>query len=233
MRLRHFFIKGMMVLETRGDVKSGLARAFLLEDAIRHVVNERAMVSGEGVHPKHRLMQYHKFFYDRIAPGESVLDIGCSYGEVARSVAAACPNSVVMGIDYDQKKLDQARENPHNPPNLHFTFGDATLWVPNGPWLVIILSNVLEHISQRVEFLQKLQETTKCRKILIRVPYFERDWSIPMRRELGINYYSDDDHKIEHDQTEFADEMARAGLKIDEVIYRWGEIWATVQPQAA
>ena len=43
-------------------------------------------------------------------------------------------------------------------------------------------------------FIRKIIKNSKCNKILIRVPLFERSWEIPMK-ELGINYYSDNDHK--------------------------------------
>lgn len=231
-RLRHLFIKGLMVLESRDPSPAkGLARAFALEDAIHHVINERALVLGAGVHPKHRLISYHDFFIERVPKGGSVLDVGCSYGAVARSVARACPDSTVLGIDYDVEKLNRAKQNPDNTPNLSYLVGDATKDLPEGSWSTIILSNVLEHIVDRVGLLQALVKTTHCDRILIRVPYFERDWSIPMRRELGIYYYSDDDHKIEHTAREFEQEMTAAGLNIEEIIYRWGEIWATTTPK--
>jgi SAM-dependent methyltransferase len=230
-RLRHLLIKGLMVLETRGNPAKGLARAFSLEDDMLHVINERALALGGGIHPKHRLTKYHNFFTERVEDGDHVLDVGCSYGAVARSVARSNPAITVMGVDLHAKNLGRAKNHPENPPNLQFFLGDATQDLPEGVWNVIILSNVLEHISDRIGFLQALCQKTRCQKILIRVPCFERDWSLPMRRELGVNYYSDNDHKIEHTGDEFAQEMDKAGLKIDEIFFCWGEIWATVHPQ--
>ena len=98
--------------------------------------------------------------------------------------------------------------------------------IPKGKWDVIILSNVLEHIDKRVLFLKKIIKNSKSKKLLIRVPYFERSWEIPMRKELKINYFSDNDHKIEHTLQEFIDEMKNSGLKIIEIKLIWGEIWA-------
>jgi hypothetical protein len=95
---------------------------------------------------------------------------------------------------------------------------------------VVVLSNVLEHISDRPGFLAALIATTSAKRFLIRVPLFERDWKMPLRRALGVNYYSDPDHKIEPTQAEFREETARAGLAIDELITPWGEIWATLHP---
>lgn len=229
-RLRHVFIKGLFVLESRGaDTKSGLARLFALQDDLEHVVNERALAHGQGEHPKHRLMRYHDFFIARIADGERVLDVGCGYGAVARSIALARPQSQVTGVDNDAGRLAQARQAA-NPPNLDFSASDATVAVPPGPWDVVVLSNVLEHISDRVAFLRKLIETTRAKRFLIRVPLFERDWKLPMRREVGANYFSDPDHKIEPAREEFARETAAAGLVARETILIWGEIWCMLEP---
>ena len=61
--------------------------------------------------------------------------------------------SKIIGIDYDENKLTQAIEN-NQLKNLKFVSLDATKNIPKGKWDVIILSNVLEHISKRVLFLK-------------------------------------------------------------------------------
>jgi SAM-dependent methyltransferase len=226
---RERFIFGLFVLESRGDAAEGLRRLFALQDRLELAVNERAMAFGRGEHPKHRLTRYHDFFIERIKDGEHVLDVGCGYGAVARSIARARPAATVTGVDYDPKKLLQARAGD-NPSNLSFVESDATKSVPDGPWDVVVLSNVLEHIKDRVGLLKALMATTMARRFLIRVPLFERDWKLAMRRELGVNYYSDPDHKIEPRESEFRSEMAQAGLAVDELITPWGEIWAMMSP---
>jgi SAM-dependent methyltransferase len=231
-RLRHIFLKGLFVLESRGsDTGAGLARLFAVQDDLEHVVNERALVHGRGEHPKHRLMRYHDFFVERIASGERVLDVGCGYGAVARSIARERPGARVVGVDYDKGRLGQARA-ADNPPNLEFVETDATRALPDGPWDVVVLSNVLEHITDRVGFLSTLIAKTGAGRFLIRVPLFERDWKLPMRREVGANYYSDPDHKIEPMLSEFRAETSKAGLEIDELLTPWGEIWASLRPVA-
>ena len=234
-RFRHLLIKGLFVLESRGaDAQRGLSSLFALQDALEHVINERAMVYGMGEHPKHRLTKYHDFFIDHVVDGDRVLDIGCGYGAVARSVARARPGSQVTGLDYDNGRLTQARRSD-NPLNLSFVETDATKSVPVGPWDVVILSNVLEHITNRSGFLATLIAKTGAKRFLIRVPLFERDWKMPLRRAVGANYYSDPDHKIEHSQAEFRAEITTAGLAVHELSTSWGEIWADcrVQDEAA
>jgi SAM-dependent methyltransferase len=224
-RGRRGLLKGLFVLESRGhDTQVALRRLFAVQDDLELVVNERALAHGGGVHPKHRLMRYHEFFIDRIGDQDRVLDIGCGYGAVARSIARARPNARIVGVDNDRGRLGQARASD-NPANLTFVEADATKSVPVGPWDVVVLSNVLEHIADRVGFLKALMATTGAHRFLIRVPLFERDWKLPMRREVGANYYSDPDHKIEHSLAEFSAEITGAGLSPSETVLMWGEIW--------
>ena len=230
-RLRLLYLKGLFVLESRGaDTTNGLARLFAVQDELEHVVNERAMVYGRGEHPKHKLTRYHDFFVNRVADGARILDVGCGYGAVARSIARARPHANVVGVDYDKARLAQARVSD-NPANLSFVESDATKSVPPGPWDVVVLSNVLEHISDRVGFLSALVASTAAKRFLIRVPLFERDWKLPMRRSVGANFYSDPDHKIEPTEKEFREETASAGLEIEELLTPWGEIWAVLCPR--
>jgi SAM-dependent methyltransferase len=226
-RLRHVLLKGLFVLESRGDAARGLKNLFAVQDDLEHVVNERALAFGAGEHPKHRLTRYHDFFVERVGETDRVLDVGCGYGAVARSIAKARSNAVVTGVDYDKGRLAQARGSA-NPPNLSFVEVDATKSVPPGPWSVVVLSNVLEHIADRPGFLKALVATTGAKRFLIRVPLFERDWKMPMRRELGVNYYSDNDHKIEHTRAEFRADVEQAGLEVDELLTIWGEIWSSL-----
>jgi SAM-dependent methyltransferase len=229
-RLRRTLFKGLLVLESRGqNPRAALVRLFAIQDDWEQIVSERAMALDQGEHPKHRLMRYHDFFVERIADGERVLDVGCGYGAVARSIARGRPKSQVTGLDNDPGRLAQARGST-NPANLSFVESDATKSVPPGPWDVVVLSNVLEHIADRPGFLKALIATTGAKRFLIRVPLFERDWKMPMRREVGANYYSDPDHKIEPTQTEFRAETAQSGLVVDELITPWGEIWASLRP---
>jgi 2-polyprenyl-3-methyl-5-hydroxy-6-metoxy-1,4-benzoquinol methylase len=94
---------------------------------------------------------------------------------------------------------------------------------------VIILSNVLEHLPNRPPFLQKVQQRIKPDRFLIRVPLFERDWRVPLKKELGVEWRLDLTHETEYTQESFAEEMAEAGLKIKHQEVRWGEIWAEVR----
>jgi len=225
-RFRVELITLFIILESRGaDKKDGLRRLFKIHDRLEWVTNERALAYGCGEHPKHWLIQYHNFFIKHISDGESVLDVGCGYGAVSRSIALARPNSQVTGIDWNSERLTQAKESLI-PINLSFIEGDACTLDANLKVDVVVLSNVLEHITDRVEFLIALQKSTNASYFLIRVPLFERDWKMGLRESLGVDFRSDEDHKIEHKLDEFLDEISKAGLLVNELSTLWGEIWA-------
>lgn len=230
-KLRVGLVKGLIAVDSRvGSPAEALRRQFLILDMTERVIAERATAYGGGEHPKHRLMRYHDFFVGNIAPGSRVLDVGCGYGAVARSIAGRVPEVTVVGIDFDETRIAQAQA-ADNPSNLRFILGDALVDLPEGPWTVVVLSNVLEHIERRVEFLSRLIAVTGAKTVLIRVPLFERHWHLPMRRELGIGYFSDTTHYIEHTLAEFAAETEAAGLMILNQDIRWGEIWSVCAPK--
>ncbi len=228
--LRGGFVTGLFVLESRGNnPASALRRLFTLQDKLDWIINERATALDSGIHPKHRLMRYHDFFVERIAAGSRVLDIGCGYGAVARSIAMRVPGCTVVGVELDEKRLRQARSG-EVPANLSFVEADARHHLPTGPWTAVVLSNILEHIDDRVEFLRDIVRQASPEKVLIRVPLFERDWKLPLRRELGMSYFSDPEHFIEHSLEELRTELLAAGLRPVETLALWGEIWTDCRP---
>lgn len=227
-------------------VRLGLAKAVFYaagarsgRDALRELLQIDAALSGQidlaalayggGEHVKHRLTRYHDFFVERIAPGERVLDVGCGYGAVARSIAERT-GAEVTGIDLDAGNIAQARRITH--PRLRFIHGRAPEDVPGERVDVIVLSNVLEHIEHRIDFLRALASRTAAARILLRVPMIDRDWRVPLRQELGLFHFSDPTHFIEYTRDRFEDEMQAAQLDIRHLRVNWGEIWAEVSTRA-
>jgi SAM-dependent methyltransferase len=178
---------------------------------------------GGGVHPKHRLTGYHDFFVERIAPGERVLDVGCGIGSVAFDLATRA-RATVVAIDVSPWALEVARER-HAHPAIEYVQADARSFVPDRPIDVAVLSNVLEHVDARSELLRGLFERAGVRRLLVRVPSVERDWTVPLRRELGLDYFSDPEHEIEYTPEILRAELLEAGWEMGEPVLRWGEIW--------
>lgn len=200
---------------------------FDVENRLYSLEGVESVRYGHGLHTKHKHIQYHDFFIHRIEPDSRVLDIGCGNGALAHDIATQGQNVSVYGIDLAQKNIDIARRT-HAAENITYLYGNALTDLPDQTVDVIVLSNVLEHIEQRVDFLKELQKVYHPRKFLIRVPVFERDWRVPLKEELGVDYRLDPTHYIEYRQGEFATEIAQAGLHIRYMQINWGEIWAEI-----
>lgn len=231
-QLRNSFILLVFILESRGkSVDNGLRRLFALEDSLQKVINERAIMLGNGEHPKHDLIPYHQFFIDNLADCSRIVDLGCGYGAVARSVAKAYPDANVIGIENDPQRFDQAIKS-QNPKNLTFEFDSLHSFQSDEGVDGVILSNVLEHLEDRIGTLKNLNSLKGLKRIVVRVPSFERHWSVPLRRKLNVSYFQDSDHKIEHTLEEFRLEIMEAGLNLNKLQIAWGEIWAVCSPDS-
>ena len=103
----------------------------------------------EGIHPKHRIMKYHEFFINNIDEDDIVLDVGCGNGILTYEIAKKAKR--VVGIDIDEKRIEFAKKN-FSRENIVYICGDATQYIPEEEFDVIVLSNVLEHIQNRVKF---------------------------------------------------------------------------------
>ncbi len=148
-------------------------------------------------------------------------------GQKAEKVNLA--GAYVVGIDLNPDNIAHARQR-YAHPGVEYRLGDVAQELRDGPFDVVILSNILEHLPQRPAFLRRVQEVAGPSRLLIRVPLFERDWRVPLKKELGIEWRLDPTHKTEYTLESFAEEMAAASLRITYQEVRWGEIWAEAVP---
>jgi len=153
--------------------------------------------------------------------------LGCGDGVLTLDIARTS-GAKIVGVDLKEEKILVAKKL-HSHPNIEYRVGDVTKEPLNEPFDVVILSNVLEHLSFRTEFLIHLCRSVKPQKILIRVPLFERDWRVPLKRELGLEWRLDPTHEVEYTIESFGKEIAAAGLQIIHQEVRWGEIWSEVR----
>ncbi|OHA59650.1 MAG: hypothetical protein A2589_02215 [Candidatus Vogelbacteria bacterium RIFOXYD1_FULL_46_19] len=186
-----------------------------------HKIAELASILEGGFHPKHRITQYHKFFVDQVESDDSVLDVGCGIGLLSYKVAQKAKK--VVGIDFSEKNINYAR-NHYQHSNLEFVLGDVTTYKFPGQFDKIILSNVLEHIDDRVNLLKVLRRISNT--ILFRVPMEDRDWLTVYKKECGLEYRLDITHRLEYRLETIEEELAAAGWKIDKHRVVWGEFWA-------
>ncbi|MBC8509605.1 MAG: class I SAM-dependent methyltransferase [Chloroflexi bacterium] len=220
------FLLGLISRRIAGNPPARALRVLFSLDAVLYGMQGQSSIAYDGgIHTKHRHMKYHDFFTRRIGEADRVLDIGCGNGAVAYDVAQIAKE--VVGIDINADNIAAARRQ-YRHPHLEFRLGDALEALPDEKFSVIILSNVLEHLPGRPAFLRRLQATLRPERILIRVPLFERDWRVPLKKELGLEWRLDNTHEIEYTLETFTEEMAEAGLESNHLEVRWGEIWAEV-----
>jgi SAM-dependent methyltransferase len=212
----------------RQPPRVALRRLLVLADALLARVDVLAVDLDDGVHAKHRIMRYHDFFVERIRAGERVLDVGCGRGELAYDLVTR-GGVEVTGIDLNAASLAAARKR-FGTDRLEFVQADALAWDRPEHFDVVVLSNVLEHIDDRVGLLRRLRERALPDRFLIRVPMLERDWLVGLRRDLGLPYYGDATHRTEYSPEQLEGELRAAGLELAELQVRWGELWGMARP---
>jgi len=219
----------LSALRADPDKRRAARELLVTYDDVYRELDLAAIAYEGGVHPKHRLTRYHDFFVERVRPGERVLDIGSGKGELAHDLVVRAGASVV-GVDHDPTHLAFARSH-YVHEHLEFRAGDVLEELPDEHFDVVVMSNVLEHLGPRVDFLRRVTSSSTPRALLIRVPLYERDWTVPLKAELGLRAYWDPDHETEYDEDSFRSELGEAGLDVPELLVRWGEIWAGATPR--
>jgi len=184
-----------------------------------------------GIHPKHRLTQYQGWFLNNIEKDWVVLDVGCNTGTMTSALGEKAKH--IYGIEINGKLLEKAsREKKRR--NVDFYLGDATTfdYSPLMPIDCVTLSNVLEHIEERVEFLKKMVRQVNWRgkkRFLVRVPMVDRDWITLFKREVGVEWRLDPTHFTEYTQAQFERELGEAGIRVRSLSIRFGEIYAVAE----
>lgn len=173
----------------------------------------------EGVHPKHRIMDYQQFFADNVNSTDEILDIGHGNGLLSKSIAKKA--KTVIGIDIKNEKEKEIIAN------ITFIKGDATTYNFNKTFDKIILSNVLEHIEDRISFLKKLHKLSGT--ILIRVPMENRDWITVYKKEMGLEYRLDKTHFIEYTLETLKEELNQSDWGLVSYRVNWGELWGELK----
>lgn len=201
-----------------------LLRFLTFVDSVTYkLISKLAIIGNDGVHPKHHILNYHQFFLNNITSEQIVLDLGCGKGENAFDLASKA--KVVVAIDIEQKNIDNA-QSKYRKDNLTFLVGDATTHEFDTRFDSIVLSNVLEHIEDRVPFLKKLHTISDT--IILRVPMIDRDWLSVYKKEQGLDYRLDPTHFTEYTMDELHEELANGGWKLDSYSIQFGECWGVV-----
>jgi len=126
-----------------------------IHNACYAYITRLAVIAGAGIHPKHRLMNYHAFFINNISADDVVLDIGCGNGFLTLDLAEKAKS--ITGIEINKNNIELARKE-FNRDNIKYICGDACQYDFGERFDVIVLSNLLEHIEDRIAFLLKVRD---------------------------------------------------------------------------
>jgi SAM-dependent methyltransferase len=96
---------------------------------------------------------------DRLAAGARILELGCGRGQAARLMAAAFPDSEVVGLDLSEEAVADARAAAARDDlhNVRFVTGSATS-PPAGPWGVVCAFDVVHDLAHPHETLRAVRE---------------------------------------------------------------------------
>lgn len=198
--------------------------SIFLHNLAYRTLNTLVVIDNVEVHPKHDILQYRNFFLDHIGADDRVIDIGCGKGETAFFVSEKAVQ--VVGMDIKEKNIASAKEK-YTRQNLSFIVGDVLAYPFSDSFDAIILSNVLEHIEYRVEFLKKLHDISDI--ILLRVPLITRDWLAVYKKVHGFEYRLDPTHYIEYTEQELLQEIEDGGWRVEEYSVQFGEWWGVIK----
>ena len=205
-----------------------LAKYFLpvalwLEGKLYKAISRLAVLANNGVHPKHRITKYQEWFADHLSKDWSVYEVGSHTGAMTKTIGQNVAR--VLAIEIIPELVEIAKKR-NSLDNVEFITGDATKFQLESPVDCIVLSNVLEHIDQRVAFLKGLLTNTNWngeKRLLIRVPLITRDWISCYKKELGIDYRRDPTHFTEYTEKEITEELNQANIQIHNFDKRFGE----------
>jgi 2-polyprenyl-3-methyl-5-hydroxy-6-metoxy-1,4-benzoquinol methylase len=222
-----------IVVVLKSELSPKEEATFLLsaDNLLYQFIGNAAVRWGKGTHPKFALIGYSDFFLHHLGSFTHLLDLGCGTGLLAQHLLENNQRIHLTAVDHNLAKVNEVKM-------LLKKFSSRTQVIcaniehslPDIQVELIILSNVLEHVKDRRQFLNRLMIKYQPKRILIRVPSYERDWKVPFKKILSVDYFLDPDHTIEFTEQELYTEMKQCGLTIRSLLSKWGELWAVAEP---
>jgi len=167
------------------------------------------------IHPKH-IVNQTPWFVKYLQKRDKVLDLGCGNGQ--NTIKAAKKVKQIIGADFDQKSLDIARISAKLKKIMNVKFETANLETKlrykDSQFSKVILLDVLEHLRKRDLILGEIKRILKKDGFLILgVPNSQTSWK-KLQRSVGLNSFSDPDHKIEYSENSLKSILNKNGFKI-------------------
>ncbi|OQP47477.1 hypothetical protein A4H97_08275 [Niastella yeongjuensis] len=97
-----------------------------------------------------------------LAPGQSVLDVGCGSGAITHGIAdLAGPDGFVVGVDRSWDLIQQAKNTYATGENLHFITGDILDYSPPMWYDVVTTARTLQWVANPQDLIQKMKTLVK------------------------------------------------------------------------
>ena len=157
-RIRSFWRKG--AVQPAGAVEDtpygALWRPRTKKEAMGLILNEKDSAAFESSGRK----QAEETVCPLVGPTDTVLDLGCGIGRVARYVAACC--GTLWAVDASERMLELARERMNGIPNVRFAVcrGTSIPDVPSGSVDMAYSILTLQHLEKEDAF-QLLREVRR------------------------------------------------------------------------
>lgn len=178
------------------------------------------------IHPKH-LVTSKLWFAKYLQKQDVVLDLGCGNGQNTLKASKFVKRAV--GVDYDNFLLNIAKKTAKTK-NVDFKKLNLEDKLPfkNNTYDKVIFLDVLEHLNKRDQIIREVKRVLEKNGLLfIGVPNSETSWK-KLQREVGINSYSDPDHKIEYSENQIRNLLKNNNL--DVISFKYGKYDTPIRP---
>ncbi len=168
------------------------------------------------IHPKHLIKCQNLWYQNEIKKNDMVLDLGCGNGQHSIKIAKECKR--IIALDHNIKQLIIAKNTAKDLDikNIEFLSYNLEKKLPfnNNYFDKILCLDILEHLNNQKNCLLEIKRILKPRGLVFfAVPNKNTSWK-KLQRKMGINYFSDPDHKIEYSLPEIQQLLTKMGFKI-------------------
>jgi SAM-dependent methyltransferase len=125
--------------------------------------------------------------------GIDVLDIGCGSGGVIEKLAAEWPQSRFVGVDFDARILERARDRAasHGLTNLRYEVADAARWRKPESLDLILAFDAIHDQGRPLEVLRNLRDSLRSGGLLLMQELDARsDVRDNLEHPMGPFYYA-------------------------------------------
>ncbi|MDH5474504.1 MAG: MMPL family transporter [Cyclobacteriaceae bacterium] len=119
---------------------------------------------------KYKLEGKYRLFHELVPKEGSIVDVGCGYGLMSYALAFSGENRAITAIDYDEDKIEVAKNCPSKPKGLKFVVGDVVNYSYNISDTFVV-SDVLHYLTvegQQMLLLNMLNSLSDKGMIIIR-----------------------------------------------------------------